>query len=130
MIFQKEDYIRFRIERAYESLDEAVLLAGKDHWNTVASRLYYACFYIVTALLLKHDMESKTHSGTRSSFHRLISTSNDLGKELGDHYSILFDLRHFSDYEIMFYTKKEVAEPLISRTRHFIDAINNKIVEK
>ncbi|GAI81266.1 unnamed protein product, partial [marine sediment metagenome] len=32
----KADLINYRIQRAFESLDEAKILAQKNHWNTVA----------------------------------------------------------------------------------------------
>ena len=47
----KEDLIKYRIERAKESLDESIILSETGHWNTVANRLYYASFYAVNALL-------------------------------------------------------------------------------
>ena len=43
--------IRYRIQRAFETLDEARLMAESDHWNGCVNRLYYACFYAVNALL-------------------------------------------------------------------------------
>ena len=44
--------ILYRLERAKESLDEANILMERGHANTFVSRLYYACFYAVSALLL------------------------------------------------------------------------------
>ncbi len=54
-----EDYIKYRFIRAEESLDDAYILAQNNKWNTVANRLYYSCFYAVSALLLKHNIETK-----------------------------------------------------------------------
>ena len=47
--------IAYRLQRARESLDEATLLLEKDHVNTFVNRVYYACFYSVTALLQTRD---------------------------------------------------------------------------
>ena len=43
----KEDYIHYRLERAYEALNDAKLLAANNRWNTSINRLYYALFYAV-----------------------------------------------------------------------------------
>ena len=63
-----EEYIRYRFQRAKESFEEAVILAEKERWNAVINRLYYACFYAVIALLLKHGIEVQSHDGSRTQF--------------------------------------------------------------
>lgn len=37
--------IQYRIDRAYETMKEAALLAGEGYYNAALNRLYYACFY-------------------------------------------------------------------------------------
>ncbi len=39
-----EDLVKYRVSRAKETFEEALLLAEKNHWNAVANRLYYDCF--------------------------------------------------------------------------------------
>lgn len=52
----KEDYILYRINLADETLQAAKLLAEKGHWISVMNRLYYVCFYAVSAFLYKDDI--------------------------------------------------------------------------
>ena len=40
--------IRYRLDRAYESIEEAKLLLQNGHYHTAVNRLYYACFYAVS----------------------------------------------------------------------------------
>lgn len=63
---EKLSLIRYRIARAKEAMEDALLLAEKKRWNSVVNRLYYACFYITVALLIKHNLPHKTHAGTKS----------------------------------------------------------------
>jgi len=63
-----DDLIRYRIERAYETLADARLLADSKRWNSCINRLYYASFYSVSALLLKNNMRTYTHNGCKSKF--------------------------------------------------------------
>ena len=44
MNHSKEELVTYRTKRAEESLEEAKLLAEKEHWNTAINRFYYACF--------------------------------------------------------------------------------------
>ena len=65
-IHNKDDYIRYRFKRAEEALSDALLLIENKKWNTAINRLYYSCFYAVIALLLKNDIETRTHNGARN----------------------------------------------------------------
>jgi uncharacterized protein (UPF0332 family) len=61
--------ITYRLERARGSLEEADILLEHEYGNTFVNRLYYACFYAVSALLLTRGL-SQNHSGIRSLFHQ------------------------------------------------------------
>jgi uncharacterized protein (UPF0332 family) len=70
----KEDYwnelIRYRLERARETFEEALLMQREGHWNACANRLYYACFYAVTALIAKKGLDSSKHGGVKTLFNK------------------------------------------------------------
>ena len=38
------DYIHDRIEKVFDSFEDAKLLAKNKRWNAAINRLYYACF--------------------------------------------------------------------------------------
>jgi len=48
--------IAYRLERARESLEEAKILLERGYGNTFVNRLYYACFYAVSSLLLSRGL--------------------------------------------------------------------------
>jgi hypothetical protein len=52
MTSEKQALVTYRLERARQSLEEAMLLLEAGHANAYVNRLYYACFYAVSALLL------------------------------------------------------------------------------
>lgn len=70
MTQEKEAIILYRLARARESLEEASLLLKNGHSNTFVNRLYYACFYAVSSLLLTKDLSSAKHSGVRAQLHQ------------------------------------------------------------
>ena len=45
--------IAYRLQRGAETLVEARLMQREGHWNACANRLYYAAFYVVSALLVQ-----------------------------------------------------------------------------
>lgn len=56
-------YIRYRLEKAQEVYEAAKVLYNASQWNSVINRLYYACFYSASALLLFKNISAKTHAG-------------------------------------------------------------------
>ena len=91
-------YIRHRLSRAEEALDEAKLLVEAGHLLTAVNRLYYACFYCVAALLLTEGRRASKHSGVRALFDRFWVKAGRVSVERGRFYRRMFDHRQKADY--------------------------------
>ena len=61
-------YLAYRLIRAREALQEAAVMWEMAHFNTYINRLYYACFYAVSALLLPEGLSAARHVGIRNLF--------------------------------------------------------------
>ncbi|MBI4548517.1 MAG: HEPN domain-containing protein [Ignavibacteriae bacterium] len=59
----KKSNITDELDRATKSLESAELLSQKGYYNDAVSRLYYALFHRLKALLLSKGLEPKTHEG-------------------------------------------------------------------
>jgi len=94
----KNDLVRYRLQRAYDSLEDARILAKAARWNTCVNRLYYACFYAVSALLIQQGLSSSKHTGIRSLFNRHYVKTGKVPKNLARTYNDLFERRQESDY--------------------------------
>jgi uncharacterized protein (UPF0332 family) len=123
------DLIKYRIDRARESLEEARVLAGSGHWNACVNRLYYACFYAVSALLSKHDLSSSKHSGIRSFFNQNFIKTGIFSKETGVIYNSLFERRQEGDYEVFITFKENDVKPWLEETKAFVNAVI-KLIER
>ncbi len=66
--FNNIDYINYRIQKAEETFGAAKQLISNGFWNSSINRLYYACFYAVTALLIKDNISAKSHNGVKTQF--------------------------------------------------------------
>ncbi|MEO8149341.1 MAG: HEPN domain-containing protein [Bacteroidia bacterium] len=122
-----KDYIRYRMEKSAESFDAAKLLAEHGSWNACVNRLYYSCFYIVTALLLKNGLPTQTHSGVKVLFNFHFVRTGKLSQDFGKLYSDLMDWRHKGDYGDMFDFDKPTVEPMITQMDEFLSAIKKLI---
>jgi len=117
----------YRLNRSDESLEEALILLKSDHVNTFVNRLYYACFYAVTALLLSKGLSSSKHSGVRALFHQNFVKNELINREMGKYYDKLFDTRQKGDYaDLVYFDKKEVGS-WFDEAKKFISSIKNII---
>jgi uncharacterized protein (UPF0332 family) len=105
--YNKEDYIRYRLEKAKETINEVDILIKNQLWNTSVNRMYYACFYMVNALLLKHGFEASTHKGCRLMFGKHFIQTKIIDNEMGKLYTKLFEMRHKGDYDDFSITMKK-----------------------
>ncbi len=48
-----KDYIAYRIARSDSTFKDALIMAENKSWNSCVNRLYYSCFYFVSALLIQ-----------------------------------------------------------------------------
>ncbi|MBM4080434.1 MAG: HEPN domain-containing protein [Planctomycetes bacterium] len=78
---EQEAYIRYQLDEALETLEEAKVMLETGHLRGAVNRLYYACFYCVSALLLCDGLSSSKHSGIRSLFFRHWVKSARVSKE-------------------------------------------------
>jgi len=54
-VYDKNLLVNYKIKRADETLDEALLSPTNNKLNLTANRIYYAAFYIVSALAILND---------------------------------------------------------------------------
>ena len=107
------DLIKYKLQRSEETLDEAKLMLQSSHLFGAANRTYYACFYVVSALLLSHGLSSPKHSGVLSLFNKNFVKTGLISIELGKFYSRLFDTRLETDYaDLITLTMEEIQDNL------------------
>lgn len=99
MTGQDIDYAKHRLMRSQETLDEAEHLFQGGFTKGVVNRIYYACFYSVSALLSVEGHARSKHSGVMSLFDKLWIGPGKLPREMGTFYHLMFEQRQMGDYE-------------------------------
>ncbi|MGC1391468.1 MAG: HEPN domain-containing protein [Bacteroidales bacterium] len=125
----KQDYINYRIKNAKDALASAKLLAENSHWNASINRLYYACFYVVSALLYKNGIIAKKHSGLKHQFSQHFIKTGLIDKNIAIVYLRLSDWRQKGDYDDFEDFNQEKTLPLFEPVEDFIRAILD-LIEK
>lgn len=99
--------VKYRIRRSEETFLEADCLASNGHYSGALNRLYYACYYMVTSLLIANEIQATTHAGVISMFAKnfiktgLVSISN------GKFFNEIFEIRHSNDYDDFIYADED-----------------------
>ncbi|MCH9023212.1 MAG: HEPN domain-containing protein [Planctomycetes bacterium] len=119
----QKDLIRYRISRARETLDEARVLLESNMTHGSANRIYYACFYVVTALLLSENFSSSRHNGVIALFNQHFVKTDRVSAEWGKFYTRMFDNRIEGDYAEWVEFKKQDIQQELSLAKEFITII-------
>lgn len=122
--------LQYRLTRSRESLASAELLIENQFYLEAINRLYYACFYAISALLLQFGLSPKTHAGARSLFNERVIRDGLLPEEFGDFYTKLFDVRHETDYADLVETDVTKSVEWLPQVKRFIDAIEQLVKER
>lgn len=130
MKFSKEDLVRYRIDRAKEAFDDVELLISEERWNAAANRIYYACFYIVSAYLAFCGLNPATHSGLKSAFNLELVKTGKIHHEDGILFNRLFTMRQEADYEDFISLQDVDILPLIPKTKDLIQEIERIILSE
>jgi len=130
MIDQNNDLILHRINKAHDSLREAMVMAANEFWNAAVNRIYYACYYAVSALLLKKSIKTQTHKGVRQMFGLHYVQKGIISRESGKFFTDLYDRRQTGDYDDYIVYSKETVEALFIQAKVFIDQIEQILNQK
>ena len=124
------DLVQYRMARADDTLEDARILAKAGRWNACVNRLYYACFYAVSALLVCNDLSSSKHAGVRSLFNRQYVKTGKIPKDLARIYNDLFERRQEGDYIDFVSFQEPQVLPWITKAEKLIGYIAGLVQEQ
>lgn len=130
---EKEDLkeiVHYWIEKAMDSLasTEDELKAGR--LSFAVNRIYYACFYAASAILLQKKLRFQKHSGVRAAFHQHLVKPGLISTEYGKFYDEIFEARQRGDYlELVRFEKKQI-EGWLKKGKLFVETMKSLISKK
>jgi uncharacterized protein (UPF0332 family) len=121
------EVVQYWIEKAEDSLKAAEdeLKAGRLSFSV--NRIYYACFYIVSGVLLQHKLRFSKHSGVRSAFHQYLVKPGQVSREQGQIYDELFEARQRGDYIELVRFEKQQVEGWLQKGIEFVKEVKSLI---
>ena len=124
MTAEERTLVEYRLARARETLDEAELLFRADHLHPYVNRLYYACFYAMSALLLARGMAPSRHSHLRGLLHKEFVHPGLIPVEHGQFFDLLYNNRQKGDYSDLVAFDATQVQGWLGQTREFVDFVS------
>ena len=116
-------------DKAARSIQTAESLKESKDYEFIASRAYYAMFYIAEALLNEKDLSFKRHGSLHAAFGEHFVKTGIFDQKLHRWLIEAFNLRLTSDYSASTIISKEDAVGLIPQAQEFLHAAR-KYLEK
>jgi hypothetical protein len=116
------------LERCWEELAAARLLAGKGFEAQAVSRAYFAAFFAAEAALLALGETRSKHSGVVSAFVHLLVRGGQLDEEIGRLLRSLFERRNEADYSLVDVPAEE-ADAAIRDAQRVVSAVQTWLVQ-
>ena len=124
------DLAIYRIERAEEDYNSAILLFENSDYRAANNRAYYSVFHSLRAVLSLDEYDSKKHAGIISEFRKRYVKTGIFSGEISDFIGDAFEIRNFSDYDDMFIARKSQTEEQIKNARKIIDAVKGYLIKE
>ena len=125
----KRDIVNYRRQKACDLMHDVDVLIDNELWNSAVNRMYYACFHMVSALLILHGIEVKSHMGVRQAFGLHFVKTGILGPDCGRIFSKIYDKRQSSDYDDFREFTREEVENLYPQVLLLIEAVDRLLDE-
>ncbi len=115
-----DSIVKYRIQEALDSVEEAEILLRESKSRGAMNRIYYAMFYAANALLAFKELSASRHSGVISIFHREFVKPGIFPKEIAKFLDIAFNLRTKGDYRDFVTLEEKEIKDLIEQGKLFI----------
>lgn len=119
----RNELVRYRLSRAADTFKEAEYNADGGFFNAAVNRLYYACYYAASALMLMNGLEASTHAGIKTMLGLKFVRTGRLDAKYGRIYQQLFENRQSGDYEDFVYCDRDLYDSLAPQASDFIDTL-------
>ena len=126
---RKKEYASYRLARAQEECETAVILYHAGHFRAANNRAYYSIFHAMRAVLAFDGYDSKKHSGIIGVFRKEYIKGGVFDVMMSDIIGTASEIRNASDYDDLFIADKTETAEQIENAKIFLEEIK-KYVEK
>ena len=130
IVERKKEYASYRLERAKEEYETAVILYDTGHYRAANNRAYYSIFHAMRSVLAFDGYDSKKHSGIIAVFRKYYIKNGIFDVSLSDIIGCASEIRNASDYDDMFIADKTETAEQIQNAKVFLDEITSYVEKR
>jgi uncharacterized protein (UPF0332 family) len=123
----RETLIVYRIEKAKNAASDAMFLYQNDKLHLAVNRIYYAVYYILSALALKKCYQTRKHHQLIGWFNKNYVKEGIIDKKFGQFVHKAYDERSQADYADYVEFEKEEVSAMIDKLNALIAKIEDLI---
>lgn len=128
-----EDFARYRLEKAKETLKSAKLLYDNNDYTGANNRAYYSIFYAIRAVLALERIDFKRHKDVIAYFNKNYIKTEIFPRKMGSKIAQSQTIREDSDYDDEYEPSSEktlqqieTAKELIKMVEEFLEKNKEK----
>lgn len=125
---EMQELMKYRFNRAVETLTVAQALLENGNYRDANNRSYYAVYYAIKAVYALKGKDFKKHKTLIAEFNKEFVATEILPRSLGKKISTLALIREQSDYNDFYIASKqeseqqvEIAEELVAAVREYLE---------
>lgn len=116
--------IKIAKDKSFQALKSAFDNIENGNLETAQNRIYYAVFYIVTALAYKHDFVTSKHNQLKGWFNKKFIYEEKLFDSfMIEIYNEVYQFRQKSDYDLSFSPDLNMVEESLSEAQEFVNRV-------
>ena len=112
--------VKSLFERADKYLRSAKMLIKEKDYESAVSRVYYAMFYAVEAILLTKKLSFSSHKGAISAFGEQFIKTGIFPKDMSRNLNDAFEKRQLGEYEYSFVIPEKDAKEVLTYGKEFV----------
>lgn len=123
-----QELLKYRYDRAAETLEVAEELFAGGKYRDANNRSYYAAFYAMKAVYTVQGVDFKKHKTLMANFNKEFVATEIFPREIGKKISTLALIREQSDYNDFYVASKsesrqqlEIAAELVALVRIYLE---------
>ena len=120
----RQNLIRIRVDKARQALNDAAFLLSGQRLNGAVNRIYYAAFYLISALAFKHGFATSKHRQIIGWFNKEFVKQGKASTQAGKFIHNAYDKRSLGDYDDFVRFSPEDVSSMLEEAKAFVEEIN------
>lgn len=116
----KGSVIQYWLRKADTALESAHSEVAAGRFDFATNRVYYACFYAASAVLLEIGLRFVKHAGVRGAIHQHLVKTGKLDAKWAKAYDRIFENRQMADYLELYEPEEAHLEELLHQAEGFV----------